>query len=201
MSRPRKQTADYFPHYAVHGKTMYVLQARYGLTGYAAWFKLLELLCLTPGHCYWCLEETDMAFLAAKIGFTDAETANSFLVTLAMLGAIDKELWHNGAGIWSQNLVDNLGDLYRKRHDGVVPSKPGEPVNGDDKPVIGGDNLTKGGDNPQTRLEETRENKTISVDDDVIPEFRKYHMEHERQKAKDDPDKYIKGHLGQMVQR
>ena len=45
MARPLKQTVDYFPHYVNHGKTLLIIENEYGNTGYAFWFKVIELLC------------------------------------------------------------------------------------------------------------------------------------------------------------
>ena len=44
MTRPRKQTVDWFPHYCRHGKTMAILEEKYGNNGFAFSFKLLEIL-------------------------------------------------------------------------------------------------------------------------------------------------------------
>ena len=44
MARPKKQTVDYFPHIIKQGKTMTILENRFGNDGYAFWFKLLEIL-------------------------------------------------------------------------------------------------------------------------------------------------------------
>ena len=44
MARPAKTSVDYFPHMAHSGKTIAILEARWGNDGYAFWFKLLELL-------------------------------------------------------------------------------------------------------------------------------------------------------------
>ena len=44
MARPRKQTVDYFPHYCKCGRTIFILENRFGNDGYAFWFKLLEIL-------------------------------------------------------------------------------------------------------------------------------------------------------------
>lgn len=123
MARPQKQTADYFPHTAVEGKTLFILESRYGVGGYAAWFKLIQLLCRTPGHCYYAVSEADMAFLTAEMRFVTADTTIQFIDMCIMLGALDKDLWDEKRGIWSQHLVDNLADLYRRRK-AIVPEKP-----------------------------------------------------------------------------
>ena len=136
MPRQRKQTADYFPHSAVHGKTMFIIESKYGITGYAFWFKLLELLCISPGHYYRCNAVEATEFLVAKTGFTDTETTFSVLDTLAGLQAIDAELWHECRVIWVQHLVDNLASMYRRRTE-AVPARP-DPLGYGDINVVSG---------------------------------------------------------------
>lgn len=121
MARPRKDQADYFPHFTHHGKTVMVLENRHGLIGYAVWFKILESLAAARGHYIDLNDPTEMEFRAAKLG-VDVETVTHILETLAFLGAIDRELWELRV-IWSENLVQNLQALYRKRADSV-PLRP-----------------------------------------------------------------------------
>ena len=123
MARPRKQTADYFPHDATPGKTLFVLESRYGVGGYAAWFKLLQLLCRTPGHYYKVATEAEMAYLSAETGLMSTETTTSFIDDCVVLGALDRDLWQFEHGIWSQHLVDNLADMYKRRKT-ESPNKP-----------------------------------------------------------------------------
>lgn len=44
MARPKKQTVDYFPHFVKGGRTIFILENKFGNDGYAFWFKLLEIL-------------------------------------------------------------------------------------------------------------------------------------------------------------
>jgi DnaD/phage-associated family protein len=121
MARPKKQTIEYFPHYVNHHKTMFVLESKYRNDGYAFWFKLLEVLGSTNGMFYDCNNIADWEFLLAKTHLS-GETANSILDTLAGLGAIDRELWREKI-IWSQNLVDNVRDAFKRRIT-EMPVKP-----------------------------------------------------------------------------
>ena len=121
MPRHVKYTADYFPHVAHHGKTMFILESKFGNDGYAFWFKLLELLCSTEGHCYDCDSAENWGFLTSVMHVND-ETATEILDLLAKLGAIDSDLWDDKR-IWSQHLVDNLSPLYAKRTT-EIPQKP-----------------------------------------------------------------------------
>lgn len=119
--RPQKTTVDYFPHRTTSGKTISILENLYGNNGYAAWFKILEILGATPGHFYDFSTPFGLQFLAAKIGVSVPET-QAVLHTCAELDAIDPDL-HSKGIIWSQNFVDGLEYVYSKRGKNA-PTKP-----------------------------------------------------------------------------
>ena len=62
MARPMKRTVEYFPHRVEHHKTMFIIEERYGNDGYALWFKLLERLGATDGHCLDLNDATELEF-------------------------------------------------------------------------------------------------------------------------------------------
>lgn len=131
MARPHKQTVDYFPHYsnASSGKTLYILESKFGNDGYAFWFKLLELLANSEGHFYDARNPVAWEFLLARTHVTEA-IGIQIMKLLIDLDAIDSELWDKRI-IWSQNLVDNITDAYRNRTTDI-PTKPS--INGN-KPL------------------------------------------------------------------
>lgn len=133
MPRPNKQNVDFFPHMAVHGKTIMILLNEYGNEGYAFWFQLLELLCNTEGQFYDYRNPVAWRLLLAKTHSTEGN-ATAILKTLAEVDAIDNNLYQSQI-IWVQNLVDNLAPLFTRRSVGI-PVKPG--VNGQ-KPDLSGD--------------------------------------------------------------
>jgi len=67
MTRPRKNTVDYFPHLCRHGETIFILEERYGNDGYAAWFKLLEKLADTDNHFIDLNNPATAEYLRSKI--------------------------------------------------------------------------------------------------------------------------------------
>lgn len=119
MTRPRKQTVDYFPHTCKHGKTMFILEKRYGVHGYAFWFKLLELLGSSEGHFFDCNDPANWEYLCVVTGL-ESELCTEALELLAKLDAIDSELWEAKV-IWSENFVKGVTDAYRNRR--VDPPK------------------------------------------------------------------------------
>jgi hypothetical protein len=121
MARPKKENVDYFPHQCIHGKTMFILEEKYGNDGYSFWFKLLELLGTTPNHVIDCRNNGTEEFLQAKTHLSQ-DIISSMLDLLAKLQAIDPELWQIKV-IWIQNFVDGIAEVYinRKRE---TPKRP-----------------------------------------------------------------------------
>jgi len=133
MSRHHKAIVDYFPHDATAsgGRTLYILQSQFGNDGYAFWFKLLELLATSVGHVFDYNNPTDWQFLLAKT-LVNEDMANDILKVLASAEAIDSNLYEHKV-IWSQNFVDNIADVYKRRQTNL-PQKPHcrNPIKDDD---------------------------------------------------------------------
>ena len=154
MARPKKRTVDYFPHQCKHGKTMFILEQKYGNDGYAFWFKLLELLGSAEGHYLQLENPADWEFLQAKTRLDDG-FCREILDLLARLEAIDQELWESHGVVWSQNFVNGVAPVYKNR--GVeIPSKPSFYAR---KPSDGGVSTPE---NPQSRVEESRVEESTS---------------------------------------
>lgn len=175
MARPKKQTVDYFPHIANSGKTIFILESKFGNDGYAFWFKLLELLATTDGHVYDCRNSAHWQFLLAKTQQNDV-SARSILDLLSELDAIDSELWDLEI-VWSQNFVDNIADVYKNRK-AKAPTKPSKDSFYEQKPKQGdvstsnnsGTESNEGvstDKNPQSKVKETKvnESKGATTDD------------------------------------
>ena len=113
MARPLKDRVDYFPHFVNHGKTIPILQGKYGNDGYSFLFKIFELLCKSEGHYFNCNDSVDLEFLLAYT-LVSEDIAFNILDLLAKLETIDQFLW-NYRIIWSENLIENLTPLYSRR--------------------------------------------------------------------------------------
>jgi hypothetical protein len=152
MSRPRKQTVDYFPHSSNHKKTMFILEQRWGNDGYAFWFKLLETLAGTEGHFIDLNDDANWAYLQAKTRL-DEVICKEILDLLSKIDAIDKELWENKV-VWSQNFVDGIADVYRNRKVDM-PVRPSFYCKKSHEPPQS--NVR----NPQSKVKESKVNKSI----------------------------------------
>ncbi len=122
MARPKKQSIEYFTHPVKTGKTIEMLENIFGITGYAFWYKLLEIIGDTPGFAYDCSDDYDWIYIQAKTK-TDEETAAKIMSVLVRLGEVDKELWEQNRIIWVQSFVDSLADLYERRKS-ELPHRP-----------------------------------------------------------------------------
>ena len=122
MARPVKETVDYYPHFVKGGRTIFILESKYGNDGYAFWFKLLEILGDSEGHYYDCSIPNNWAYLLAKTR-CDENTAREIINTLLTLDKIDGKLWNDRQVIWCQHFVDNVSSVYKRRNIGS-PTKP-----------------------------------------------------------------------------
>ena len=111
--RKNKNIIDYFPHKCKHGKTMYIIENKYGNDGYSVWFKTLELLGESENHYFDCRNEENWEYLQAKTKLMSTEL-NNIYDTFAKLNAIHRELWENKI-IWSSNFIKNIEDVYKRR--------------------------------------------------------------------------------------
>lgn len=113
MARPKKKGVDYFPHDCITGKTIFILEQKFGNDGYAFWFKLLEFLGTKESHYLDCNDTEDMEFLQAKTKLGE-DFIFKILDLLSNLKAIDPELWQKKI-VWSQRFVDGVAVVYTNR--------------------------------------------------------------------------------------
>ena len=131
MARPTKTSVDYFPHMTHSGKTIAILEARWGNDGYAFWFKLLELLGDSSDFTFNCSRSADWEYLLSKTRVTEP-VARAILDKLAEVEAIDAACWQQNI-VWSDNFCRNLEPVFEKRK-GQKPQKPEFPQQ---KPAAG----------------------------------------------------------------
>jgi hypothetical protein len=147
MARTAQNTVKYFPHDcdASEKDTLTIIEATFGNDGYAFWFKLLERLGKSTGHYIDCREEIKIELLSAKAHIT-SEKARDILDMLAILGAIDSELWTQNV-IWCQHFVDNVALAYSNRRR-EPPSKPfftrSNPITTSNNPITTCSNSEEG---------------------------------------------------------
>ena len=122
MARPKKNTVDNFPHDCHWSKGLEIFINKHGNKGYAFYFRLLELLGVTPDHKYDCSKPIDYQYLVIKTE-VDEKKLEVYIERLVSIGVIDEELWKEKK-IWVQSFVDSVAEVYEKRTT-QLPTKEG----------------------------------------------------------------------------
>ena len=161
MARPLKNTVEYFPHFVKAGRTIFILESRFGNDGYAFWFKLLEILGESEGHFYDCSDASSWEYLLSKTR-VGAEQAEEMVSLLVSLGKVDAGLWAEHRVIWVENFTAHLAEFYRKRKLDT-PHKPEFPQNKTEQDEVLGAETIPNNEFPQDkrdkRIEEKRKEK------------------------------------------
>lgn len=119
MARPLKYDADYFPFYAKDGRTLFILQQRYGLEGIGFFTNLMRLLTLTPKHHLCIQEEDDQLYFFSKIGIDD-QRGMEMIEMMVKTKKIHKDLWEKHRVVASEDLINSLHPLYEKRKQDII---------------------------------------------------------------------------------
>lgn len=158
MARPQKNTVDYFPHNVKHGKKMSYIEKKYGNDGYAVWFKILEELGDANNHFLNLSDEVQLMFLSERCNVSE-DVLLSIIDDLVKLKEFDKYLW-NDKIIWSEKFTDSIKDAYLKRNNKCM-DYPSLLQHLQGLGVLKQGLLPlKGNGNTQTKLKETKEDKT-----------------------------------------
>ena len=147
MSRPTKNTVDYFPHDCHQKKELEIFINKHGNEGYAFYYRLFELLGVTPNHQYDCSKSIDYQYLLTKTGVKE-DSFEQLIISLVELDIVDKELWKRKV-IWIQSFVDSIAVVYAKRTN--------------DLPTINsyrGENTTFRSRNPQSKLNNNKKEES-----------------------------------------
>lgn len=151
MARPPRTTVDYFPHFIGDGRKSFFIEQKYGNDGYATWFKILETLAKTEHHYLNLNDDAEIMFLAARC-MVEEEVLLNILTDLSKLGQINKELWQSRV-VWSDKFIESIQDAYSKRSNNCMNL---EGLRGH----LLGLRVLKGDVNPQSKVKETKVNKT-----------------------------------------
>lgn len=110
----QKNTVEYFPFYVKDGKTLYILQKKYGLEGIGFFTQLFRYLSQVPDHWICIDDEIEKERFLDYLGIQE-EKCNEILDLMSKTGKIDAELWHEWKVICSQDFYDSLDRVYSKR--------------------------------------------------------------------------------------
>jgi hypothetical protein len=167
MGRPERHDVDYFPFFAKRGKTLNILQSKYGLEGIGFFTNLMRFLALTPDHHYCIKDETDRMNFFAEIGIQDESRSIKMIELMVKTEKLDRELWEKYRVIVSQAFLDSLGEAYKQRKNEIITmdairskfvSMYGNSINIHGNPVSKYGNPEIQGHNPQSKVKESKGN-------------------------------------------
>ena len=92
MARPFKTTVEYFPHYVNEGKVKKLIENKYGIEGYACYYKLQEQLADSKSHYIDLRDDLSYEYFIGEINM-DGEIINNVIDYLVKLKYFDGELW------------------------------------------------------------------------------------------------------------
>jgi len=104
---------DYFPFFVKEGKTLNILQHKYGLEGVGFFTNLLIFLFHAPNHIYSIKEEINRLNFMAEIGIEESKGI-AMIELMVMTGKLDKKLWEENKTIKCQDFIDSLEYIYKK---------------------------------------------------------------------------------------
>jgi hypothetical protein len=168
MGRPERHDVDYFPFFAKRGKTLNILQSKFGLEGIGFFTNLMRFLALTPDHYYCIADETDRLNFFAEIGLIDENKGIAMIELMVKTKKLDKDLWENHKVIACEDFLKSLEPVYEKRNNKEITIGDIKVLfeKGDNNPISGTETNEKpadsefpaleGGDNPQSKVKESK---------------------------------------------
>ncbi|MDY7027966.1 MAG: DUF4373 domain-containing protein [Spirochaetota bacterium] len=114
MANKIKDTVEYFPFFVKHGRTLFVLQNKYGLAGIGFFTQIMRWLAQSPGHYYPYNDDFDKDRLNQYCGLTETDV-RVMIGDMVKTGKLDSQLWEQRGVIYSADFVDELSELYRRR--------------------------------------------------------------------------------------
>ena len=119
MGRPERHDADYFPFYVKDGKTLFILESKYGLQGIGFFTNLMRFLTRQTDHHICIGDDSDRLYFFAQIRCAE-DVGTDMLNLMSKTGKIDAKLWDKNRVIVSQDLLDSLKDAYKNRNNPII---------------------------------------------------------------------------------
>jgi len=119
MARPERHDADYFPFYVKDGKTLFILESKYGLQGIGFFTNLMRFLTRQTDHHICIQDESDRLYFFAQIRCPE-DIGMDMISLMVKTGKIDSMLWDEKRVIVSDDLLKSLKDAYKNRNNPII---------------------------------------------------------------------------------
>jgi len=119
--RPIKKTIEFFPHFVSKGKKLTIIEHRFGVKGYACYYKLQEILGKSDLQFYEFQGVENKYYALTELGLEESDFED-MMNLFVELNILDSDLWKEKKIIWWQSFIDELYKLWNKRT--IKPEKP-----------------------------------------------------------------------------
>lgn len=119
MARPERRDVDYFPFYVKDGKTLFILEGKYGCKGTGFFTNVMRFLCSTPDHHFQIRDMADQLYFFTKC-HCDEESGLDMLSIMANTGKICADMWVSYRVIVSEDLLNSISEAYRNRKKSII---------------------------------------------------------------------------------
>jgi hypothetical protein len=160
MARPERHDADYFPFYVKDGKTLFILESKYGLQGIGFFTNVMRFLTRQTDHHICIADESDRLYFFAQIRCPE-DSGIDMLNLMAKTGKIDSGLWEKNRVIVSQDLLNSLKEAYKNRNNTIIEMSKIR-VSYQHNPISYPQNPVTSPDNPQRKGKERKGKESIS---------------------------------------
>lgn len=179
MARPYSEgRLQYFPMDCVMNDAMKLLEAEFGLTAFAVVVKLWQKIY--AGRGYYCEWTREVALVFSQEVGVGANVVSEILSSAFKRGIFDRDLFDKYSILTSDGIQKRYFEAVKRRKRIEADSRfllvkvAQMEVNADNNPVNADNNLVNADDNPQSKVNESKVNKSIlesrvvaESDDDV----------------------------------
>jgi hypothetical protein len=150
MARPERHDVDYFPFYVKDGRTLFIIEGKFGALGTGIFTNLFRFLSRTPDHNFQVITESDEMYLFTNLK-CDPEIGREIIQMMVTTGKLDRDLWEQKRVIASKDFLESVSDAYKRRSNNC-PTIEGLCAFYGVNVYVNPDNVCN---NPQTKVKET----------------------------------------------
>jgi len=119
MGRYERHDADYFPFYAKDGRTLFILEDKYGCKGTGFFTNILRFLTLQPDHYFCIADPGDRMYFFSKTK-CDETSGMDMIGIMVKTGKLDADLWGKKSVIASKDHLNSVQDAYKNRKNACI---------------------------------------------------------------------------------
>ncbi len=112
LARPKRVGLDYFPHSCIAGQELQLLQAEYGLKGYAVVMKLYEMIFFDKG--YFCEWTKDVAMMFAHRNAVSISAVSEIVACAVRRGIFDKDMYEKYGILTSAEIQEEYLEIVSR---------------------------------------------------------------------------------------